>query len=102
MPGEGSAISEYYGFRTVTGFVMFRSGPWKYVYHSLSRGVELYNMNTDALELRNLAKEAGNETISSSLHSAMCRGLAEHPDRTERRCRAEFVDMRVNPGVVPL
>ena len=73
---------------------MIRSGEWKYVYHSAPdkdhpAERELYNLKTDAKELRNLAADPTQKRRLDGLHAALVKELGEHPDSTEERCRAD-------------
>lgn len=89
------ALSQYYAHNIASGFAMLRTGEWKYVYHSppderYPAERELYNLKTDPDELRNLARDAAHQPRLERLHALLLKELGEHPDDTERRCRAEL------------
>ena len=88
------AVAQYYAHNIASGYAMIRSGEWKYVYHSAPdknhpSGCELYNLKTDAKELRNLATDPTQKRRLDSLHAALVKELGEHPDSTEERCRMD-------------
>ena len=53
--GHDEAIAEYTGEGTISPLMMIRRGKWKYI-TCPSDGSQLYNMETDPLELHDLAK----------------------------------------------
>ncbi len=88
------AVTQYYAHNIASGYAMIRSGEWKYVYHSAPdkdhpAERELYNLKTDAKELRNLAADPTQKRRLDGLHAALVKELGEHPDSTEERCRAD-------------
>ena len=89
------AVSQYYGHNIASGFAMLRAGDWKYVYHSPPderhpAERELYDLRADPGEFRNLAGEAAHRDRVERMHKLLLRELGEHPDETERHCRAEL------------
>ncbi len=92
---KDQAISEYYGHNIASGFVMFRKGTLKYVYHTppderYPAERELYDLKADPGEFKNLAKDPAYQQTIERLHRQMVEELGEDPDRTEQRCRADY------------
>jgi choline-sulfatase len=88
------ALSEYYGHNIASGIVMLRQGSWKYVYHTRADSEhgpehELYNLNEDPQEFRNLATDPAQQARMAEMHAAMLDELPEDPDETELRYRRE-------------
>jgi len=90
------AISEYYAHNIASGYAMIRTGRYKYVYHTppdenhpVER--ELYDLRSDPGEFNNLAGKAEYSDRITAMHSALVKELGEDPDKTERRCRADYV-----------
>jgi len=95
------AVSQYYAHHIASGFAMLRTGEWKYVYHSPPdqrhpAERELYNLKDDPGEFRNLARDPAQQSRVEQLHARLLKELGEHPDDTERRCRADLA--RGYPG----
>lgn len=89
------ALSEYYAHNICSGFVMFRQGRYKYVYHTPADAEhpaerELYDMENDPGEFFNLAGDPAQKGRIRKLHAAMLAELGEDPDVTEQRCRADY------------
>jgi choline-sulfatase len=89
------AVSEYYGHNIASGFAMIRAGQYKYVYHTTPEDGkhperELYDLSKDPGEFTNLAQEPEHESLVRDLHSALVAEIGEHPDKTEKRCRADY------------
>jgi arylsulfatase A-like enzyme len=73
---------------------MIRKGKYKYVYHSPPDDKhpaehELYDLEADPGEFNNLAKKPENKALSDSLLAELVKEIGEHPDETEKRCRAQ-------------
>ncbi|MHC4647293.1 MAG: sulfatase-like hydrolase/transferase [Planctomycetota bacterium] len=90
------AVSEYYGHNIASGYAMIRMGRYKYVYHTPAPAdhpaeQELYDLQTDAGEFSNLAYRPEYEKRVGAMHSALVKEIGEDPDKTEQRCRADYV-----------
>ncbi|MDA3963510.1 MAG: sulfatase-like hydrolase/transferase [Planctomycetota bacterium] len=100
------AISEYYGHNICSGMTMYRSGPWKYIYHAridANHGPqrELYHMTNDPTEQINLAEDPKQAARIAELHAAMVAELGAEPDAIEQRSRAELArGYGEQPGVL--
>jgi choline-sulfatase len=89
------AVSEYYAHNIASGFAMLRTGRYKYVYHTAADVThpaqrELYDLDADSGEFKNLAGEARLQKTVQHLHALLVRELGENPEQTERRCRADL------------
>lgn len=89
------AVSEYYAKHTSSGFTMFRSGDYKYVYHSkplysYPAERQFFDMKNDPAEFVNLNEVPDHQKKISSFHERMIAELGEHPDETEIRCNREI------------
>lgn len=92
---KDQAISEYYAHNTASGYVMVRSGNWKYVYHTVidkdyGAEQELYNLVADPGEFTNLARLPEHKTRIDAMHKAIVKEVGEAPDDIEQRSRAEL------------
>lgn len=90
------AVSEYYAHNVASGFVMYREGRYKYVYHTSPIGYdypaerELYDLESDPQEFVNLANVPEYQDRIKQMHEKMVREIGEEPDRTEERSVAEL------------
>lgn len=89
------AITEYYAHHISSGYVMIRKGKFKYVYHtppdsSHPAERELYDLEKDPGELKNLAKDSAFDSKIAEMHDLLLKELRESPDDTEKRCRANY------------
>ena len=88
------AVSEYYAHNIASGYAMIRKGRYKYVYHTPADAGhlaerELYDLQSDPGEFKNLAGEKKHKGRIDTLHAVLVKEIGENPDRTEQRCRAE-------------
>jgi len=89
------AVSEYYAHNIASGYAMIRSGRYKYVYHAAPDAQhpaqrELYDLQADPGEFRNLAGQPDQQALVRKLHAALVKELGEDPEVTEKRCRADI------------
>lgn len=87
------AVSEYYAGYVSSGMAMIRQGHWKYVYHTKADEKhgserELFDLEADAKEMRNLASDPANKARLEAMHQALVQELGEEPEQTEARWRA--------------
>jgi choline-sulfatase len=106
-PWKDLAVSEYYGHSIASGYVMFRQGPFKYVYHTPpddkhASERELYDLRSDPGEIHSLAGDPAQAARIRRMHAALVKELGEEPDKTELRCRADYArgyDRAEAPGL---
>lgn len=89
------AVSEYYAHNTASGYVMLRSGDWKYVYHTVidkdhPAERELYNVVTDPGEFTNLAADSQHKVRLEQMHKSLLKEVQADPDETEQRSRFQL------------
>ena len=94
-PWKDIAVSEYYAHNIASGYAMFRTGKWKYVYHNSPDADhpperELYDLTADPMEFHNLAKDPAHKPQIEQLHAALSKELGEAPEESEQRCRADY------------
>lgn len=87
------AVSEFYSAYIASGMAMIRQADWKYVYHCRAdenHGPEreLYNLNNDPKELRNLSCDPQHQDRLAAMHAALVKELGEDPEQSEARWRA--------------
>jgi choline-sulfatase len=87
------AVSEYYATYISSGITMIRQGNWKYVYHTRADDQhgpvrELFDLESDPKELRNLASDPALASRMDGMHKALVKETGEDPERTEARWRA--------------
>lgn len=92
---KDSAVSEYYGHNIASGYAMFRRGRFKYVYHTPPdehhpAERELYDLEKDPGEFRNLAEDPKQAGRIADMHAALVREIGEEPDSAEQRCREDY------------
>ena len=89
------AVCEYFGHNIASGFVMYREGPWKYVYHTRMDAehgpeYELYNLDEDPKEFRNLAGSPDQAERIKAMHAALVAEIGREPDEAETECRSDY------------
>jgi choline-sulfatase len=89
------AVSEYHGHAMCTGIYMIRQGHWKYVYHAalderLPAERELYDLESDPGEMRNLAEQPERQDRVEAMHQALFHELGEPPEQIEERRNREL------------
>ena len=89
------ACSEYYAQFIAHGFVMARTGKWKYVYHGrpaadMPEERQLFDMQADPQEFHNLAGDPQHADLIAKLHARMVREVGGDIEETEQRARAQL------------
>jgi choline-sulfatase len=90
---ERTVLSEYHASSSRAGEFMIRHGKWKYVYFVRYPGEpELFDLEADPEELRNLASDARFAAVKKECHEKL-RGMLdpEEVDRRAKRRQAEIV-----------
>lgn len=85
------AISQYYAKNTASSYVMYRSGQYKYVYHSkpvwpYPQERQFFDMKNDPKEFVNLETVPDYQQKIKQMHEALVAEVGEDPDITEDRC----------------
>jgi choline-sulfatase len=88
------SVTEYYAHNIASGYVMARSGRYKYTYHTRMDEkhpptAELYDLEADPGEFTNLASDPAQRERIATLHARLVAEVGEDPDETEQRCRAD-------------
>jgi len=94
-PWKDLAVSQYYAHNICSGYAMIRQGRYKYVHHSAPDDrhpaeEELYDLEADPGEFTNLARRPEAKETCQAMLAALRKEIGEHPDETEKRCRAEM------------
>lgn len=89
------AVSQYYANFTSSGFTMYRSGGYKYVYHSkplwdYPRERQFFDMENDSKEFIDLKNVPEHQQKIKEYHHCMVKEIGEDPDETEVRCMREI------------
>lgn len=89
------AAAEYYAHFILHGFVMYREGRWKYVYHgqpSANMAVQrqLFDLVADPTETHDLSAKKEHAALIEKLHRRMVREVGGDPEETEQRARAQM------------
>ena len=88
-------MTEYYAHNIASGYVMLRTGSYKYTYHTRMDEkhppmVELYDLATDPGEFKSLADDPTQKERIASMHARLVAEVGEDPDETDLRCRADY------------
>jgi choline-sulfatase len=89
------AVSEYYAHGMGSGYVMARSGDWKYVYHNPIDAQhpderQLFNLADDPAEFHNLAALPEHGARIADMHARMVKEVGGDPNETEKRSRLQL------------
>ena len=92
---KDQSVTEYYAHNIASGYVMLRTGSYKYTYHTRMDEkhppmVELYDLATDPGEFKSLADDPTQKERIASMHARLVAEVGEDPDETELRCRADY------------
>ncbi|MEU4287786.1 sulfatase-like hydrolase/transferase [Kribbella sp. NPDC026596] len=77
-PVDRPVLSEYHAQGMVDGGFMLKSGPWKYCYYGAGQQPQVFNLDTDPLELHDLSTD---EALVAKLDSEL-RSIVD-PDRID-------------------
>ena len=89
------SVTEYYAKNTASGYVMSRDGEWKYTYHTVIDNDhpaqrELYNVNSDPQEFKNLASRPEHRSRIEARHKRLVKEVGGDPDETEQIARHDL------------
>ena len=75
-----------WGFHKIRNWRLLVRRPWKYIYHE-SYGAELYNLNEDPSETRNLAGQEPLKSVESELRQGLFDWMSRTKDPLLERIR---------------
>lgn len=81
------AFSEYHDGGSITGFLMIRQGPWKYIAYP-GFAPQLFNVDDDPHERNDLGLSAEHAPIRQALHNSMCETFGD-PDQISDQAFAD-------------
>ena len=71
-----AVFSEYHDGGSITGYMMIREGRWKYIAYA-GFAPQLFDLENDPFEQRDLGLSATHGTIRNHLHGRMCREFGD-------------------------
>jgi choline-sulfatase len=96
-PWKDFAVSEYYAHFIASGYVMARTGQWKYTYHTPADKDhpavrQLHDLSADPHEFTNVAADPAHQEVVKDLHARMVKEVGADPDQTELRARRSLAE----------